>query len=42
MQVVHYKVGKVNFEIGTKRGAVSKYKENNDFGIKNVLDSEVV
>jgi len=42
MQVVHYKVGKVNFEIGTKTGAVTKYKADHSFGIKNVLDSEIV
>jgi len=42
MQVVHYKVGKVNFEIGTKRGAVTAYKLDKSKGLKNVLDSEII
>lgn len=42
MQVVHYKVGKINFEIATKRGAVTAYKQDKSTGLKNVLDSEIV
>lgn len=42
MQVVHYKVGKINFEIATKRGAVTAYKQDKTAGVKNVLDSEII
>jgi len=38
---VHYKVGKVNFEIGTKKGAVTAYKEKGG-SIQQILDSEVI
>jgi len=42
MQVVHYKVGKTNFEIATKKGSVTAYKNDKSKGLKNVLDSEIV